>query len=232
VISIIALLMAILLPSLNTAREQARRTQCSTNARQLTMVSFIYADDNKGKVPYGGYESTSPAVCTYEFHRASRRMFFEAYGLSDPRSWLCPSGLATKRNVMRPEYTKTTWFTDYDSDDWSLNNNADRCNYGYWVGAARGFTGVSADTYSMPIVLRFADAQKPSTRIVWADPLMPSGANNCGGAIWVMPGNTHDTNNDARSVGVNTSFIDGHVAFRPVFYGVNTMNWRGQYFTY
>jgi prepilin-type N-terminal cleavage/methylation domain-containing protein len=233
VIAIIGVLMAILLPAMSKAREQARRTQCAVNARQFTMVSLIYADDQKGKVPYGGYESTSPAVCTYEFHRASRRRFYESYGMSNPKTWFCPSGLDSKRALMRGTvYLVEDWYMGNDLDDWALNNNADRNNYGYWVGAARGFTGISAVTYQMPIVLRFADSTNPAKRIMWADPLLSAGANNCGGGVWTMPGNTHDTNNDARSVGATTAFIDGHVEFRQVSYGVNVMNWRGQYFTY
>ncbi len=232
VIAIVSVLMAILLPAMSQAREQARRTQCSVNARQLSMIAFIYAEDHKNVVPYGGYESTSPAVCKYEFHRASRRILYNGYGLTDCRTILCPSGLYSKRALVRSEFLSTSWFTDYPANDWSLNNNADRFNYGYWVGAARGFTGTAAVTYSMPIVLRFADSQNPARRILWADPLMPEGINNCGGGVITMPANTHDTAGDATSIGVTTSFIDGHVAFRPVYYGVNTMIWRNQYFTY
>ena len=50
VIGIIALLIAILLPMLNNAREQARRTICVNNVRQLTMAWMMYANDNKGRI--------------------------------------------------------------------------------------------------------------------------------------------------------------------------------------
>lgn len=42
VISIIALLVAILLPSLSKARKQARKVVCQTNMRSLSMASFTY----------------------------------------------------------------------------------------------------------------------------------------------------------------------------------------------
>ena len=45
VISIIALLISLLLPALSAAREQARRIQCASNTRQLTMASLVYAQD-------------------------------------------------------------------------------------------------------------------------------------------------------------------------------------------
>jgi len=45
VISIIALLVSVLLPALNQAREQAQRAVCSSNVRQWAMAVFFYADE-------------------------------------------------------------------------------------------------------------------------------------------------------------------------------------------
>jgi len=50
VIAIIAILMAILMPALNRAREQGKRTACLNNLRQLTMGWILYADDSDDKV--------------------------------------------------------------------------------------------------------------------------------------------------------------------------------------
>jgi prepilin-type N-terminal cleavage/methylation domain-containing protein/prepilin-type processing-associated H-X9-DG protein len=44
VVSIIALLMSILLPSLSRARETARQVACSSNMRQIGMADIMYAD--------------------------------------------------------------------------------------------------------------------------------------------------------------------------------------------
>jgi len=52
VIGIIALLISILLPSLNKAREQAKATVCLSNLRQLGQVFHMYAIDNDGWVPH------------------------------------------------------------------------------------------------------------------------------------------------------------------------------------
>src|SRR6187551_3252817 len=48
VIGIIALLIAILLPSLAKAREQAKRVQCASNVRQFATTMIMYAQNNKG----------------------------------------------------------------------------------------------------------------------------------------------------------------------------------------
>ncbi len=60
VIAIVALLVSILLPALNNAREHARRVVCASNIRQQLLGLNLYAGDNEGRIPlrdrrsYGG----------------------------------------------------------------------------------------------------------------------------------------------------------------------------------
>lgn len=55
VIGIIALLIAILMPSLSKARKQAQTVQCMSNMRQLMTASVQYCSDNKGHLPFTGF---------------------------------------------------------------------------------------------------------------------------------------------------------------------------------
>jgi prepilin-type N-terminal cleavage/methylation domain-containing protein/prepilin-type processing-associated H-X9-DG protein len=51
VIGIIAVLIAILLPTLSRAREQARAVQCLSNLRQLSQATIMFTAENRGWMP-------------------------------------------------------------------------------------------------------------------------------------------------------------------------------------
>ena len=58
VIAIIGILIAMLLPAIQAARESARRANCSNNLRQIGTGIQLYADRNSEQVPpsaWGGY---------------------------------------------------------------------------------------------------------------------------------------------------------------------------------
>ena len=56
VIGIIAVLIAILLPALNKARESSNRTACASNLRTLGQAMMMYAQENRDRLP----NSTQP----------------------------------------------------------------------------------------------------------------------------------------------------------------------------
>jgi prepilin-type N-terminal cleavage/methylation domain-containing protein/prepilin-type processing-associated H-X9-DG protein len=58
VIAIIALLMAVLLPALNRAREQAKRVVCISDLKQLTLAWMTYAEANNDKLVNGAPSGT------------------------------------------------------------------------------------------------------------------------------------------------------------------------------
>jgi prepilin-type N-terminal cleavage/methylation domain-containing protein/prepilin-type processing-associated H-X9-DG protein len=59
VIGIIALLISILLPSLNRARETANRVKCGSNLRQIGQAILLYSNENKGSYPRTKYNAGS-----------------------------------------------------------------------------------------------------------------------------------------------------------------------------
>ncbi len=68
VIGIIAVLISILLPSLNKARRAARTVQCASNIRQLVMGEIQYFTESKYKfAPYYDYGGLPPAPFQIEW---------------------------------------------------------------------------------------------------------------------------------------------------------------------
>ena len=63
VVGIIAILAAILLPSLKTVRERARAQTCASNLRQIGFAQTAYCNENDGRLPpYGVSGSLVPAT--------------------------------------------------------------------------------------------------------------------------------------------------------------------------
>jgi type II secretory pathway pseudopilin PulG len=62
VIGIIAILVALLLPALNKARNQAKIVACMSNLRQLGLAFVMYTNANRGWYPYP--TSTQSGVTT------------------------------------------------------------------------------------------------------------------------------------------------------------------------
>src|SRR3954447_24149377 len=58
VIGIIAVLIGVLLPALNKARQQANSVACQANLRQIGLGLHLYAGVNKGSLPVGVFDGT------------------------------------------------------------------------------------------------------------------------------------------------------------------------------
>ncbi len=74
VIAIMGLLIGLSVPALSRAREDARRTTCLSNVRQLRMALQLYADSHDGRVPPRDYEAGAVWVDRLEPYYANRKL--------------------------------------------------------------------------------------------------------------------------------------------------------------
>lgn len=87
VIAIIAILAAILLPTLQAARERARSTGCLNNCKQITTAAGRYFDDNEMRLP-GGELYRFPALLeAYISGKAAK----SSNSVKVSMVWKCPS---------------------------------------------------------------------------------------------------------------------------------------------
>jgi prepilin-type N-terminal cleavage/methylation domain-containing protein/prepilin-type processing-associated H-X9-DG protein len=166
VISIIALLLSILMPSLGKAKEAARKTLCRANVRTLYQLTYMYTNDNNGSFN-SGYHDT-------KFNES--RSWVSAYspyageGEVLKGVLLCPS---TKSVADRRGHHKSTWditwipglrdFPDggsYSKNGWCSNPKINK------RAAEKVPTG---QTYDSSTYNKITDLKSTSTVPVFAD---------------------------------------------------------------
>lgn len=100
VVAIIALLVSILLPALNLAREQARSAYGLSNLRQLGAASSSYAEDNGDYLPTYGIKKAGNTQMVWGYWRISkwldhyvRRARPQDMDKNSSSIWRCPSDM-------------------------------------------------------------------------------------------------------------------------------------------
>jgi prepilin-type N-terminal cleavage/methylation domain-containing protein len=105
VIAIIAILAALLLPTLAKAKEKGRSIRCISNLRQLAIASTLYADENDNALPWSEKHWTAPsnpsgamnytAATAANFHTNAYWQLWNYAGKNDGL-WQCPSAMEDK----------------------------------------------------------------------------------------------------------------------------------------
>lgn len=202
VIGIIALLVSILLPALNKATEQARRTQCLSNVRQLGMAAIMYANQFRGRFPledryYSELSGPEGWLCPTVF----RGDMFELMGLPDA-VWNCPSLI-----IPVAPHVNTTHGS---MRDYSIPNKFNSYMYlGNGIGTKTSATCFEKDWTRRPI----KSSQYRPDMVLFADLVMYEPSNETWGEI-IFYADTfiinHPDKTNRHPVGANQVFVDGH----------------------
>jgi prepilin-type processing-associated H-X9-DG protein len=211
VIGIITVLIAILLPALQTAREAAQATQCLSNIRQLGTVLVEYVNDNNGWLPLQTIDVSNFADPAN-------------YGGTWPGGWSCLASLipyfnnnanAASQLFVCPSASDTNW--------WGTNLPAPPSATSYLINAAVVDHKLSRIARADQIV--WLQEDRFNWDVAWLRPQPVAGTSPpqyndwCffNGSFWGQEyGNIHNTHGllGARTGGGNVAYLDGHADYR------------------
>ena len=163
VISIIALLMSMLMPALNKAKEQAKRVWCLSNERGVMLCTRTYTQGNEDYLPYGDRDNW------YLMSMIDLPVLLISEG-ADPRKFHCPG------DIRKPSAVAAHLGGPLADGDWLGGvppagvGNPPEFSY-YWPG--KMFNEVGANRLpAWPVVYkrwRFSDVRHPARLIAYGD---------------------------------------------------------------
>lgn len=240
VISTLALLLALLMPALATARSQARTLVCRSNLRQLVLANTGYATEHDGFYVPGAADMWDHAGL-HRWHgiRARRDEAF------DPRSGPLVAYLAEGRVKKCPLGTNFT-----QSDDWDTSFEKGCGGYGYnltYLGSRlwdAGLHGAEAFQQAYARTASVEEVANPGHTLMFADTAMARDGDSLieysfaeppfpvmGGQVmteFYMSPSIHFRHGSRANVG----WSDGHVGSQPMaehddrnVYGVASSAW-------
>lgn len=226
VVAIIALLVAILLPSLGAARRQARTVSCGSNVRSLAQAVLVYATEwDQRLIPYGS-------------GNGPQTLYILSLSGNIDKIRMCPEALTTGA-VGASGSSNTAWNANYTDVTGATKNMVSGYSYNGWLygrgGAQDAFlisSSCAADPtgagfWTLPIV-----STSPSLVPVFGDGVWHDGwPRNSDPAPANLLGSLGASNNmmtrfciARHGSKVNQSFLDGHAEALPL-YKLWSLNW-------
>jgi prepilin-type N-terminal cleavage/methylation domain-containing protein len=209
VIAIIAMLMAILMPSLNRAREQARSLHCHSNVRTLGMAWFMYKDENDARI-VPGHTPIAPV--------SRDDMAWVTIPPNEGSSTVEEKKEHIKNGLLWP-YVKEIDVYRCPSD--KRKNSPHHQNAYRTYSIAGGMAGMDdKNDWEILPCRNYTDIKRPATKYVFLAECEPRGYNN---GSWVMKPRTHQWvdpfaiwhRDDTSTLG----YADGHAEMQ---------RWRGK----
>jgi len=241
VIGIIALLISILLPALNKARESAKALACLSNERQIATAIFMYAGENRQSLPnFSTYGSGVEADYWYMKILPYLGAKLAPSGQTDVGVYVCPSRSGPNAGTSDYGLSALDYGVNYGGD-------AGLINYANYPGNPQSGSVKLTKVRHPSQIFLLMDTSTSYYLAVYGTPLSfslvyaPYTPNN--GPAWPLDSDyDHDGINDSSSsfLGVNTpyngaaarhgkgfnvAFLDGHAAFVPTSEWVLSRNW-------
>jgi prepilin-type N-terminal cleavage/methylation domain-containing protein/prepilin-type processing-associated H-X9-DG protein len=242
VIGIIAVLIAILLPALTAARQQAMTVQCTSNIRQIGQALQMYFVENNGYVPKPNYSEQpnppGPASRIYWHDQLAKYMGIpkDWYGfpdkfLLDKRPW---DGTVLSCPVRHGDPTKISYHVNRLHTNWDPVNMYTNTTYrGAWD--LTKITQYKRPGDTMYLCEQWSQSTFPQvsaiTQLYAANEIKKLPPWSTNSAFWAMPESRHN-----RGKVANFLFLDGSVKTLRADqlhydYHMETLNswfWRGQ----
>jgi prepilin-type N-terminal cleavage/methylation domain-containing protein/prepilin-type processing-associated H-X9-DG protein len=201
VISVIAILTALLLPLLSKAKEQARSTACKNHLQQIGLAMAMYvADHNR----YPTVVDWEPGPSFFDMWADKLYAYYPLYWTNT--SWHCPEYIARRGVVefQRPVYGIKSRFVIATS----YSYNAHGINYDLGLNNAWGPSGIPEQQVHAPSEMHtVADARAHQNKNLpgpsGGDEMNPWGLP----PEWIMP-----ETDPPHAQGYNIVFGDGHVS--------------------